>query len=165
MQRFQEETVRYLYLMQILERPQPAMAATGPAVQWRSSSPIGGDGNGRRPRQCDHISRRNRRSFPAPKSRELEQARMAGSGDAAAGTAGGSRRSQSRTQRSLPLRLRQEIQEVLRRQRLIFFPVYRVISRSPRFHQRGEGSCVHHREPDTYAPPQRALSGDTKGRF
>src|SRR5205807_3892694 len=50
MQRFQEDTVRYLYLMQILERPvappQPApVGADGENV------PHNGDGNGRRPQR------------------------------------------------------------------------------------------------------------------
>src|SRR3989440_7451617 len=45
MQRFQEETVRYLYLMQILERP-----AEGGAQEADLAVPrIDGDGNGRRP--------------------------------------------------------------------------------------------------------------------
>ena len=49
------------------------------------------------------------------KRRELEQARMAGAGEVAAGAASRSRAGKSWPQRSLPLRLRQEIQEVPRR--------------------------------------------------
>ena len=75
MQRFQEETARYLYLMQILERP----AAT-PQSQ---THPAGTDGNGSRPRRniatsVDELEE----SFQRKKRRELEQARMAGSGEA-----------------------------------------------------------------------------------
>ena len=73
MQRFQEETVRYLYLMQVitaeqaqaLEEPQPAMA--------RNTT----SGNGRRAQtSIDDIEA----EFQRKKKRELEQARMAGSG-------------------------------------------------------------------------------------
>ena len=115
MQRFQEETVRYLYLMQILERPprgarrsarqlseaDPMRAATATAAVRRGTS---------RPRWTS-----SKKSFQRKKTRELEQARMAGSGEAQHGAAGRARRSKSRPQRSLSLRLRQEIQEVLRR--------------------------------------------------
>jgi preprotein translocase subunit SecA len=73
MQRFQEETARYLYLMQILERP----AAT-PEAQ-----PHGADGNGNRPpRNVSTSVDELEESFQRKKKRELEQARMAGSGEA-----------------------------------------------------------------------------------
>src|SRR5437763_837183 len=56
MQRFQEDTVRYLYLMQILERPPDAVAGGPPATEPSRQGPEGGvpvhqggDGNGRRP--------------------------------------------------------------------------------------------------------------------
>ena len=55
MQRFQEDTARYLYLMQIIERPlarpvSPSWAWPG-APRWRSSSGASGArGNGRPPR-------------------------------------------------------------------------------------------------------------------
>jgi preprotein translocase subunit SecA len=77
MQRFQEDTVRYLYLMQILERPpEPAPA---PAV-----APRDGDGNGRRPGKMVSTSADElEEAFLRRKRRELEQARMAGGGDAA----------------------------------------------------------------------------------
>jgi preprotein translocase subunit SecA len=78
MQRFQEETVRYLYLMQILERldegPAPALAdgATHPT----------GDGNGNRlPRNVSTSVDEIEEAFQRRKKRELDQARMAGSGD------------------------------------------------------------------------------------
>ena len=73
MKRFQEDTVRYLYLMQVLERPsepveaQPAMA--------------GGDGNGRRPRNIATSVDELEEAFQRRKRRELQEARMAGSGE------------------------------------------------------------------------------------
>jgi preprotein translocase subunit SecA len=90
MQKFQEDTVRYLYLMQILERPGEA----GPAIGGRGPEPAagleagvpalgrGGDGNGHRPPRgvatsVDEIEE----AFQRRKRKELEQARMAGSGD------------------------------------------------------------------------------------
>jgi preprotein translocase subunit SecA len=90
MQRFQEDTVRYLYLMQILERP-PDATAGGPPP----SAPVGqgpgpgtpgrhdGDGNGRRPsRMVSTSADELEEAFMRRKRRELEQARMAGAGDA-----------------------------------------------------------------------------------
>jgi preprotein translocase subunit SecA len=89
LQRFQEDTVRYLYLMQILERP-PDAAAAGP----QSGGPVGlgpeagvpvprgGDGNGRRPPRMVATSADDlEEAFMRRKRRELEQARMAGGGD------------------------------------------------------------------------------------
>jgi preprotein translocase subunit SecA len=87
MQRFQEETVRYLYLMQILERP----PESGPGSVGGDEPEAGvrvprldgsGDGNGRRPPRnvstsVDDIEE----AFQRRKKRELEGARMAGSGD------------------------------------------------------------------------------------
>jgi preprotein translocase subunit SecA len=81
MQKFQEDTVRYLYLMQILERPsqyeQVVEQGTAP-----EDAGVGPDGNGHRPRRplatsVDEIEE----AFQRRKRRELEQARMAGSGD------------------------------------------------------------------------------------
>jgi preprotein translocase subunit SecA len=82
MQRFQEETVRYLYLMQILERPEAAAALARPDL-GREEVPagIGGDGNGRRPRNVTTSVDEIEEAFQRRKRRELEQARMAGSGD------------------------------------------------------------------------------------
>jgi preprotein translocase subunit SecA len=66
MQRFQEDTVRYLYLMQIVE--------AAPAAPATSSQ----DGNGvPRSTSIDEIEK----EFQRKKRRELEQARMAGAGD------------------------------------------------------------------------------------
>jgi preprotein translocase subunit SecA len=73
MTRFQEETARYLYLMQILEKP-----AAAPETQ-----PHGADGNGNRPpRNVSTSVDELEESFQRKKKRELEQARMAGSGEA-----------------------------------------------------------------------------------
>ena len=89
MQRFQEDTVRYLYLMQILERPPDAGPGGPPA-----SAPVGhgsgpgtpeqhdGDGNGRRAsRMVSTSADELEEAFMRRKRRELEQARMAGAGD------------------------------------------------------------------------------------
>jgi preprotein translocase subunit SecA len=85
MQRFQEDTVRYLYLMQILERP--ADGGTGPTDggtrEAATPSPrLGGGGNGHRPPRSvatsvDEIEE----NFQRRKRRELEGARMAGSSE------------------------------------------------------------------------------------
>jgi preprotein translocase subunit SecA len=89
MTRFQEDTVRYLYLMQILERPGESGSAAGSGGQGGPeagvpASRLGGgmDGNGRRPPRAvatsvDEIEE----AFQRKKRRELDQARMAGSGD------------------------------------------------------------------------------------
>jgi preprotein translocase subunit SecA len=93
MRRFQEETVRYLYLMQILERPGEGGPAAGSQGRGRGeggreagvpATRLGGgtDGNGRRPPRAvatsvDEIEE----AFQRKKKRELDQARMAGSGD------------------------------------------------------------------------------------
>ena len=75
MTRFQEETARYLYLMQILERP-----AAVPEGQPHGAGP---DGNGSRPpRNVSTSIDELEESFQRKKRRELEQARMAGSGEA-----------------------------------------------------------------------------------
>jgi preprotein translocase subunit SecA len=92
MQRFQEETVRYLYLMQILERPPDAGrlrgGPEGPADQGPEAGVpavlTGGrdGGNGRRPpRQVATSVDEIEEMFQRKKKRELEQARMAGAGD------------------------------------------------------------------------------------
>ncbi len=88
MQRFQEDTVRYLYLMQILERPPDAVAGgppPAPVGQAPDSGPHAhdGDGNGRRPsRMVSTSADELEEAFMRRKRRELEQARMAGAGDA-----------------------------------------------------------------------------------
>jgi preprotein translocase subunit SecA len=95
MQRFQEETVRYLYLMQVMERP-PApgtMASGGSSPKDRDLSGQGPDpgvpsiitggrgGNGRPPRQIATSVDEIEEAFQRKKKKELEQARMAGAGD------------------------------------------------------------------------------------
>jgi preprotein translocase subunit SecA len=92
MQRFQEETVRILYLMQILERPpdsgtMPGGSLEGPTGQGPESGVSSlitggrGGGNGRPPRQIATSVDDIEEAFQRKKKRELEQARMAGAGD------------------------------------------------------------------------------------
>jgi preprotein translocase subunit SecA len=92
MQRFQEETVRILYLMQILERPpdsgtMPGGHPEGPTGQGPESGVPSlitggrGGGNGRPPRQIATSVDDIEEAFQRKKKRELEQARMAGAGD------------------------------------------------------------------------------------
>ena len=87
MQRFQEETVRYLYLMQILERAPDAGAMGGGLDQGAEAGVPSlitggrGGGNGRPPRPIATSVDEIEEAFQRKKKRELEQARMAGSGD------------------------------------------------------------------------------------
>ena len=92
MQRFQEETVRYLYLMQIMERPQDpggmpggagASDLTGHGSDAGAPSVITGGrgGNGRALRPVATSVDEIEAAFQRKKKKELEQARMAGSGD------------------------------------------------------------------------------------
>jgi preprotein translocase subunit SecA len=88
MQRFQEDTVRYLYLMQILERPPEIASGTQPSAQTglglEAGVPAqsGEDGNGRRPpRMVSTSADELEEAFLRRKRRELEQARMAGGGE------------------------------------------------------------------------------------
>ena len=91
MRRFQEDTVRYLYLMQVLERPGGDFGAAsgpggGPEGQGPESdvrSPLTGTngGNGRPPRNIATSVDDLEEAFQRRKRRELEQARMAGAGD------------------------------------------------------------------------------------
>ncbi len=73
MARFEEETVRYLYLMQIIE----------PGAQPMAMEAEGGDGDGagRRRRAAATSVDELEEAFQRRKRRELEQARMAGSGE------------------------------------------------------------------------------------
>ncbi len=85
MHRSQEETVRYLYLMQILERPSEGapprpVGSAGPEAATPAAQ-MGSDGNGRKPRQVATSVDEIEEAFQRRKRRELEQARMAGSGD------------------------------------------------------------------------------------
>jgi preprotein translocase subunit SecA len=85
LQRFQEDTARYLYLMQIIERP-PDRAVDGAAdraPEPGSSAKQGTGGNGHRPPRLVATSADDlEEAFMRRKRRELEQARMAGGGDA-----------------------------------------------------------------------------------
>ena len=89
MQRFQEETVRYLYLLQVIEsEPQRQQAAapgdglTMDGVPLDPTRPVtpppGHNGNRRAATSMDDMEREFRRR----KERELQQARMAGAGEA-----------------------------------------------------------------------------------
>ncbi|HXJ86926.1 MAG TPA: preprotein translocase subunit SecA [Candidatus Binatia bacterium] len=81
MLRFQEDTVRYLYLMQILERPAQPAPQVPTAEEAELSPDHRGDGNGRRPRMVSTSADELEEAFMRRKRRELEQARMAGGGD------------------------------------------------------------------------------------
>jgi preprotein translocase subunit SecA len=88
MQRFQEDTVRYLYLMQILGRPEGGPAPTdgdlsaGPDLGVPALRPGGRGGNGHRPPRAVATSMDEiEEDFQRKKRRELEHARMAGSGE------------------------------------------------------------------------------------
>jgi len=89
MQRFQEETVRYLYLMQIMERPAEAVArprgVAGNLSEKETQAPAlitgGRGGNGRPQRQVATSMDEIEEAFQRKKKKELEQARMAGAGD------------------------------------------------------------------------------------
>jgi len=93
MQRFQEDTTRYLYLMQIIGRGDAGAVGPdsggpqdqdqgGPAGVPAIRSGSGTDGNGKRPPQSVATSMDDlEEAFQRRKRRELEQARMAGAGD------------------------------------------------------------------------------------
>src|SRR3954468_1408509 len=86
MQRFQEDTSRYLYLMQVISRNDASAAAAGGGSQGQNGGPplhpAGTDGNGNRPPRGVTTSVDDlEESFQRRKRRELEQARMAGAGD------------------------------------------------------------------------------------
>jgi preprotein translocase subunit SecA len=91
MRRFQEDTVRYLYLMQILERPGGDFGAAGgpgsgpegmgPESGVLSPSGSNNGGNGRPPRNVATSVDDLEEAFQRRKRRELDQARMAGAGD------------------------------------------------------------------------------------
>jgi preprotein translocase subunit SecA len=91
MKRFQEETVRYLYLMQVLERPPDSAQPSPGGIQSVPEIPNAtspsfitggrGGGNGRPPRQIATSVDEIEEAFQRKKKRELEQARMAGAGE------------------------------------------------------------------------------------
>jgi len=81
MERFQEDTVRYLYLMQVIGADQAAQMHE----QQHAPAQAGGDGqqpgNGARPRHHQTSVDDIEEEFLRKKKRELQQARMAGSGE------------------------------------------------------------------------------------
>jgi preprotein translocase subunit SecA len=93
MERFEEETVRYLYLMQVIERRDdgatfyssggPRDGGTGgPAGEPGVPVPAGGNGQQpRRPARAVTSMDDMEEAFQRRKRRELEQARMAGAGE------------------------------------------------------------------------------------
>ncbi|MGA7549813.1 MAG: SEC-C metal-binding domain-containing protein, partial [Candidatus Sulfotelmatobacter sp.] len=89
LQRFQEDTARYLYLMQIIERPPDAGTGgaqggepAGHAPESGVPARQGGGGNGHHPPRLVATSADDlEEAFMRRKRRELEQARMAGAGD------------------------------------------------------------------------------------
>jgi preprotein translocase subunit SecA len=89
LQRFQEDTARYLYLMQIIERP-PDQSVGGPQAGGGPDGhgpdtgvPTGqAGGNGHHPPRLVATSADDlEEAFMRRKRRELAQARMAGGGD------------------------------------------------------------------------------------
>ena len=92
MQRFQEDTTRYLYLMQVIGGGTGGVAPGGGGPQDQDQggpagvpalrSGGGADGNGKRPPQAVATSMDDlEEAFQRRKRRELDQARMAGAGD------------------------------------------------------------------------------------
>jgi preprotein translocase subunit SecA len=82
MQRFQEDTSRYLYLMQIIGRSDASAAGADGGSHDQGVISSGGDGNGSRPPRAVTTSVDDlEEAFQRRKRRELEQARMAGAGD------------------------------------------------------------------------------------
>ena len=83
MKRFQEDTVRYLYLMQVLERPAPGVTVEADAAAQLGMQPTHADldGNGHRRHNVATSVDDLEEAFQRRKRRELEQARMAGAGE------------------------------------------------------------------------------------
>ncbi|MGC2112685.1 MAG: preprotein translocase subunit SecA [Candidatus Korobacteraceae bacterium] len=81
MERFEEETVRYLYLMQVIEAPRPApqrVSAGGDFNAAETDAVFSTGARGRATTSMDDMEE----AFQRRKRRELEQARMAGAGEA-----------------------------------------------------------------------------------
>ncbi len=88
LKRSQEETVRYLYLMQIIESGRPTGGEDGMVLSHGSNAPAGEEGGDGFARAAGRPTRRAVTSvddmeadFMRRKRRELEQARMAGAGE------------------------------------------------------------------------------------
>ena len=81
MGRFEEDTVRYLYLMQVIEAPQqrpaPARVSAGGDFNGAPTGSFTTDHRGRATTSMDDMEE----AFQRRKRRELEQARMAGAGE------------------------------------------------------------------------------------
>jgi len=83
MKRFQEETVRYLYLMQVIGAPEPAVPAAVPAHHGNGDGAGHSASEGQRLRRTSTNVDEIEQQFLRKKKRELEQAQMAGAGEAA----------------------------------------------------------------------------------
>ncbi len=82
MLRFQEETVRYLYLMQVIGQPTERVPEPAVPPEQAEAAPLAsGNGDGRRPRRAQTSVDELEEEFQRKKKRELEHARMAGTGD------------------------------------------------------------------------------------
>ena len=80
MERFEEDTVRYLYLMQVIEAPQrpaPQHVTAGGDFNGEAVGTFSTDRRGRATTSMDDMEE----AFQRRKRRELEQARMAGAGE------------------------------------------------------------------------------------
>jgi len=90
MEHFQEETVRYLYLMQVIGADQAAQMQQRTPQHVEFSGDGGGNGQqpglGQRPRHSQTSVDDLEEEFLRKKKRELQQARMAGSGEGGTGT-------------------------------------------------------------------------------
>jgi preprotein translocase subunit SecA len=88
MERFEEETIRFLYLMQVVdageaERVRQQQEAADQQAQFSAAADArGGNGDHPRKRRAQTSIDDMEEAFQRKKKRELEQARMAGSGDA-----------------------------------------------------------------------------------
>jgi preprotein translocase subunit SecA len=83
MERFEEETVRYLYLMQVIEAPSPAPQRAISAGDFDSNDQaIAAFSTGSRRNRATTSMDDMEEAFQRRKRRELEQARMAGAGEA-----------------------------------------------------------------------------------
>jgi preprotein translocase subunit SecA len=83
MERFEEETVRYLYLMQIIEAPQRREPQTVSAGGDFTGEQVGSFSTGPARGRATTSMADMEEAFQRRKRRELEQARMAGAGEAA----------------------------------------------------------------------------------
>jgi preprotein translocase subunit SecA len=81
MERFEEEAVRYLYLLQVIDAEEAERQRQQDEAQQALLATNAGDGHGRKPRRAQTTIDEMEEAFHRRKKRELEQARMAGSGD------------------------------------------------------------------------------------